>query len=119
MRVEGRFIMKVLWCWRCKQEMPMLDEDEYKVISELYTNCIKSVKKYREEKDVSLSATPVDDIFEPVRKKYEEITGLANIHRNAIIHHRISLYGDPCSKCGKPLRTPRAKQCAACGQKVQ
>jgi hypothetical protein len=21
--------MKVLWCWRCKMEIPMLDEEEY------------------------------------------------------------------------------------------
>jgi hypothetical protein len=22
--------MKLLWCWRCKSEVPMLDDDEFK-----------------------------------------------------------------------------------------
>lgn len=97
----------------------MLDEKEYKIISDLYTECILTVKKYREENGTLLSQTPTDELFEPVRREYERMTGMANCHHNAIMHHRISIYGEPCVSCGKPLRTPQAKMCAACGVKVK
>lgn len=110
--------MKMMWCWRCKQEMPMLDEEEYKKISDLYYHCIRSVKNYRKENDTTLAESPVDKLFEPVRIEYENMTGMANCHHNAIMHHRISVYGEPCISCGKPLRTPRAKICTSCGVKM-
>ena len=110
--------MKIMWCWRCKKEMPMLDEEEYKGISDIYHQCIRSVKKYRQETGATLSESPLDKLYEPVRIEYEKITGMVNCPHNAIMHHRVSIYGEPCSLCGKPLRTPRAKMCASCGAKV-
>ncbi len=26
-------VMKVIWCWRCKMEVPMLDEKEFGVVA--------------------------------------------------------------------------------------
>lgn len=46
---------------------------------------------------------------------YEMFTGVAETNPNAVWHHVASLYGPPCPACGKPLRTPRARLCAACG----
>jgi hypothetical protein len=60
----------------------------------------------------------LDELFDPVRAEYERMTGMADCHHNAIMHHRISIYGPPCVHCGKPLRTPRARFCAACGERV-
>lgn len=111
--------MKEMWCWRCKQDVMMLDEEEYKRVNDLYYLCIKSVKKYKEENGVSLNESPIDKLFEPVRLEYEKITGIVNCYHNAIMHHRISLYGEQCISCGKPLRTPLAKICAKCGVKVK
>lgn len=46
---------------------------------------------------------------------YEMFTGMRETVANAIWHHVASQYGSPCPACGKPLRTPRARLCPACG----
>jgi len=112
--------MKVLWCWRCKQEVPMLDEDEYHAIYSLYGECFRRAQKQAREQRTTPKEErlTLHELFAPVRKAYERMTGMVDCHHNAILHHRISTYGPPCGRCGKPLRTPRARFCAACGQVV-
>ncbi len=107
--------MKTLWCWRCRQAMPMLDEGEFDPISRLYSDCIRSAQRAREQTGVPVGDASVNAMFEPVRLEYERLTGVSNCHHNAVMHHRISIYGPPCWSCGKPLRTPQARHCAACG----
>jgi hypothetical protein len=94
--------------------MPMLDEVEYGEVSALYQEAIKATKEYRQRRNIPLKGVPIDELFRPVRTRYEELTGLKDCHENAIMHHRIFLYGSPCKQCGKPLRTPQAKLCGAC-----
>lgn len=108
--------MKVMWCWRCKMEVPMLDEEEFAVVGKLYSEGMKATKEFREKHNLPLSECPIDERFRPVREAYERMTGMVESNHNAIMHHRISIYGSPCERCGKPLRTPRASFCAACGQ---
>ncbi|MFC5404681.1 hypothetical protein [Cohnella soli] len=108
--------MKMMWCWRCKCEMPMLDEAEYARIHKLYGDCMRATMEFRQKHGLSLEQISMDDRFSPVVKEYEKITGVSGIHHNAIMHHQISLFGAPCQYCGKPLRTPNAKLCASCGQ---
>jgi hypothetical protein len=108
--------MKVMWCWRCKQDMPMLDEEEYHAIYALFGECFHRAR----ERPITPNGErlTLHELFEPVRKEYERMTEMIDCHHNAILHHRISTYGPPCSRCGKPLRTTRARFCAACGQVV-
>jgi hypothetical protein len=93
---------KWLYCWRCKMEFPML-----------YKNEARYVFKERRSDERNLESG------ELILKRYFEITGFDEINPNAVWHHIIAQHGSPCSKCGKPLRTPRAKWCAACGAFVK
>ena len=94
--------MKLLWCWRCHGEFPMLDDQEF-----------QTVMTRRQKGGI----TPREE-FLPVLAEYERTTGLRETNPNAVWHHRLSLYGPPCKSCGKPLRTPRAKLCGSCMQPV-
>jgi hypothetical protein len=92
--------MKMLWCWRCKTEVPMLEDDEYGTVVRLIgTGSAEDIRERR---------------FAPMLKEYERITGLRETNPNAVFHHQLSLYGPACRSCGKPLRTPRAKLCGSC-----
>lgn len=77
--------------------MPMLDEREWATIFPLL-----QAGAQVGEKQSALEA-------------YFRLTGFRETNFNAIWHHRRSLYGPCCNHCGKPLRTPRARWCAACG----
>ncbi|MFO0596139.1 MAG: hypothetical protein U0228_12560 [Myxococcaceae bacterium] len=98
--------------------MPMLDEVEFARVSDLYAACIRATQQARVETGQALADVSMDARFEPVRSEYERLTGFVNCHHNAVMHHRLSLLGPPCVRCGKPLRSPRARHCAACGQLV-
>ncbi len=86
--------MKLLWCWRCKAQMAMLDEAEFSIVA-------------------SKRGTGGEG-YGSVLAEYERITGYKETNAAAIWHHRLALYGPPCKSCGKPLRTPRAKLCGGC-----
>ena len=95
----------------------MLDEREWQEVVPHLMKGIERIKQYRIDHGVSLAeARHVygDDAL----KRYFEITGFRETNVNALWHHRLALFGPPCSVCGKPLRTPRAKICAACGASV-
>ena len=94
--------------------MPMLNETEFAEVDALYSEAIRSTKDLRKETGVSLQHSSVDERFKPVRERYEAITGYHETNANAILHHRISLYGPPCVQCEKPLRSSKAKVCGSC-----
>lgn len=98
--------MKILWCWRCRMEVPMFDEAESELVGKLYLEGMHNVKvKERIPR------------FEALLTWHKKYTGIEFDEPNAIVHHFISMYGPPCEKCGKPYRTPKASFCAACGNK--
>jgi len=92
----------------------MLNEDEYAQVSSLYGEAMKSTKEFRLRCNIPLESASIEERFEPVRARYEQLTGMVNCHENAILHHRLSLYGEPCRHCQKPLRSRAAKVCGSC-----
>ena len=85
----------------------MLDEEEYAQAHELYGQGMRNIKF---AKDRQLQ-------FKELLDFYKNVTGFDETEPNAIMHHRIALYGPPCENCGKPYRTNEAAFCAACGHK--
>ncbi len=97
--------MEIKYCWRCKMDVPMLDDEEYAIASKLYAKGIKVLKKDRQER------------FKELLDYYNDLSGFGETEPNAIMHHSLEEIGSDCEKCGKPYRTPKAKLCAACGNK--
>ena len=95
--------MKQLWCWRYKAEVPMLDDIEF-----AHATSLRRMSK----------TLPPKEEFQDVLREYGRITGFAETNPAGVYHHGLSMYGPPCKKCGKPLRTPRAKLCGACMEPV-
>jgi hypothetical protein len=92
----------------------MLDEQEFAEIASLHTQGLQSVKEFRTKTGAPIQDVPLTDHFQAMLARYEAITGLQETNPNAVWHHRLSLYSPPCNRCGKPLRTPRARLCGSC-----
>lgn len=108
--------MKHCYCWRCQFVVPMLDEREYADIHGLFVKCMQDIATVVRNAKETPPATSIYELMKPVRDAYESMSGWKDMHHNAIMHHRLALLGPDCVQCGKPLRTPRAKLCAACGR---
>jgi hypothetical protein len=60
---------------------------------------MRDTKRYREQYGVSLKDVPTGKYFWPMLQRYEELTGFKETNQNAVLHHRLSLYG-PASNVG-------------------
>ncbi len=105
---------QILYCWRCKTELPMLTEEEWQTVSPFLSDGVAQIKAYRELHGCSLAEATSKGFGRFALIAYERLTGVKETNANALFHHRLSLYGPPCHSCGKPLRTPQARFCAAC-----
>jgi hypothetical protein len=95
--------------------LPMLTEEEWTDVSSHFGDNIGQIKRYREKHQCSLAEAQQKGFGHKALARYAHITGFKETNANALYHHRLSMYGPACHACGKPLRTPRAKGCAACG----
>lgn len=89
------------FCWRCQMDVPMLTDSERDIAWEALT----------------CKTVPIRERRAKLLAEYERITGFRETNPNAVMHHVVSQHGPPCQSCGKPLRTPQASFCAACGTK--
>jgi hypothetical protein len=96
-------------------EIPMLEEHEWEQLQPFLRGAIESIKEYREKHGASLHEATHFGWGQGPLELYYKMTGFRETNVNALWHHRLSQFGLPCAACGKPLRTPRAKFCAACG----
>lgn len=94
--------MKIMYCWRCQMDIPMLEDHEIQLIRK------KQGQFDSKQKDLIKQQ-------KNLLRLYNKITGFNETNSNAVYHHVASLYGPPCESCGKPLRTPKANWCAYCG----
>ena len=103
---------KTLWCWRCRCDVPMLDESEWQAVTKPWVGLTQAEAA---QHAASAGAHGLRARENTILAEYRRITGFAETNPAAILHHRLAYYGPPCARCGKPLRTPRASFCAACG----
>jgi hypothetical protein len=96
-------------------DIPMLEEHEWKEVSASLANAIQQIKDYRTEHNVSLAEAREFGYGRTALDRYFEITGFRETNADALWHHRVSLFGPPCTACKTLLRTPFANYCAECG----
>ncbi|HTJ31330.1 MAG TPA: hypothetical protein VL346_12555 [Acidobacteriaceae bacterium] len=92
----------------------MLSDEEFAEVSSLYREGIRAGKEFRLANGIPLENATIEVRFRNLLAAYERLTGYRETNPNAVMHHRLSLYGPPCRHCGKPLRTPQTKLCGAC-----
>ena len=119
--------MNVLWCWRCREDVPMLDDDEWAVIMRAHQhwdeaerslaviNSERATRGLAPLKPEPMERHPTLHRYQYLLAGYQLFTGVEQSNPNIVWHHVRSLYGPTCDACGKPLRTPKARVCAACG----
>lgn len=109
--------MKIQWCWRCKKDVPMLDEEEWAVVRRLRVETLRAYKQLEESRGLADAREAFDRRNGLLGETLNHITGETNEYPYACINHahRIAERGGPCARCGKVLRTPNAVQCFECG----
>jgi hypothetical protein len=105
---------KLLYCWRCKMDIPMLDDREWQEIGAPEANLMQAMKDYQARHGVTLSVAK-EEAPKEILARYKKLTGFEETNVYALYHHRVGLYGPPCHACGKPLRTTVAQRCVECG----
>ncbi len=105
---------EVHYCWRCRRDMPFLDEEEWQAVEPLLAGAAQAIKDYRSKNQCDLG-TARRNCKPEATEKFFELTGMSDIHFDIIWHHRRKDWGIECQKCHRLFRTPKASHCANCG----
>ena len=79
----------------------MLDEVEYIELFRLYGEGMQATKGFRKKWGRPLEGMAREVRFKPLLDRYEQMTGMRETNPNAVMHHRLSLYGPPCNRLRK------------------
>lgn len=106
--------MRIQYCWRCKKDVPMFDDHEFKSISQAYAECTKRLKSLKSSELSEIEKEKFYNPFFDVVKSFTKDNSF-DFEIYEVLKHQISRFGPPCPVCEKPLRTPKAKKCVECG----
>lgn len=101
----------------------MLDDAEFALVRKAEKEGLDFVEEERKRRGLArmppiLSPDPGIRHFEGLQamlEMYRLLTGYTATVMAQVYNHRISRHGPPCPECDKPLRSPRARYCVACG----
>ncbi|MDQ2772204.1 MAG: zinc ribbon domain-containing protein [Bacteroidota bacterium] len=97
----------------------MLETDEFALLQQARMLGMAVVEEEARRRNQLLKPAQPQGIRErhqqPLLEMYKLLTDFEETNPNAIWHHIVDQYGPPCPQCHKPLRTPQARFCAACG----
>jgi hypothetical protein len=98
-----------------KRVIPMLTEDEFRPIARLLRSRPCDIQQYmRDHPSASLTEAKHGSASEAL-DCYERATGVRLESPDMLHWVELARYGLPCPSCGKLMRTPFARLCAACG----
>ncbi|HEX8901453.1 hypothetical protein [Vitreimonas sp.] len=103
------------YSWKLKRTLPMLSDEEFAPIHSALQNRIERMKEYCRTHARASLAEAAQHCCDDALDYYEKISGVRLAHPDQLDWVRLSQYGRLCPSCEKPLRTPRAKLCVACG----
>jgi hypothetical protein len=95
----------------------MLTEDEWRQVERLLLGGFGSIIDVR--KRAKERSQEFKQHEQTACDRYFELTGERESKPEMLWHHRLSIYGPECRKCGHLLRTPKASFCANCGEKAE
>lgn len=113
--IVGHRMPKVTYCWRLKREVPMLDDEEWKILSPHLTEALQEIKQHRQKHGSTIEEARAAGAGRAALDCYFQLTGYRETNPDNLWRYRRSDYGPTCTRCGKPLRKPAAKHCAECG----
>ncbi len=94
--------------------VPMLDESEYEaVVTDQMRKAVSELAQRGSDSEVQQRT------LELMSAEYERLTGFKIADPWHIFRHATMGFGPPCSFCGKPLRTAKAKLCGSCMKPVR
>ena len=96
----------------------MLERDEAALVHKAHIGGMRIVEEEARRRGRVLVPMQLNGVAlarQPILEMYRLLTGFVETNPNAILHHEIEQYGPPCPQCHKPLRTPQARFCVACG----